>query len=127
MQTGRRFSFARYAERLNALLAIVWGLWVVVFHSGNTIFAYAQLEQFVPLWVIALLLVICGSSLLIFPRLNTHYKYLHLLLFALWLVIACAFLLNDLPNTGGPVYLTLALVNGGFYWRLTHLLHAAGE
>lgn len=104
----------RIQEILLGMLAVVWGVWLLVFDSYNTSPVLAVLREWhIPEMLLIVLPPLLGLCLLF---LSVAWKrHVHLFLSVFWIFIAAAVAVTNIALTAVPVYVTVAFIHAGSF------------
>lgn len=109
----------RFQEIILGCLGIIWGFWLVIFHSYQLSPVLQALRDWqVPEFAMVLWPSLAGVCFLVLP--HRHCRNIHLLMCAFWAFVAVAVSQTNLALTAIPVYATVAVLHGGSYILTNH-------
>lgn len=111
---GGGMTCARLQECILGVLGMIWGFWLVIFHSYQLSPVLQALRDWqVPEYVMVMWPALAGACLLALPP--RHRRNVHLVMCAFWAFVAVAVAQTNLALTAIPVYGAVAILHGGSY------------
>lgn len=104
----------RLQECILGSLGMIWGFWLVVFHSYQLSPVFETLRDWqIPEFLLVMCPAIAGACLLGLS--HRHRRNVHLVMCAFWAFVAFAVAQTNLSLTAIPVYGAVAILHGGSY------------
>lgn len=105
---------SRFSESLLGALGVLWGIWLVVFHSYQVSPVLAALREWnIPEWLMVVWPMLAGTSLLVLP--SIWRRPIHLVMCPFWLFVTMSIAETNIALTAVPVYATVGLLHAGLY------------